>query len=144
MNRLVLIGITSISFIFIYACGGSGSDPASAVDTYLTAFREYDLEKLRTIMPAEQIESASTFLSKKPSEATISIHKQFFGDELQTWNVTEVTMQGEDAASVVVDTSSRPGLAITYNFVCIKEEGQWKVDIAQAPYCWSELQEAVK
>lgn len=101
------------------ACGPDFSTPEGAVKAYHKAMEAEDGEALKKCLIKAERESA------KKSEDKDKPEKK---DDGGSWEVGAASVDG-DKAKVPVTYTDKAGKKDTLNYVCLKEDGEWKVSM---------------
>lgn len=122
MNALLLLALCAGTFMFA-GCGPDYSTPEGTVKALHKAMEAEDKEAMkRCLVKAEREEKKEGEDGKV--EITGNTSKK---EDRGNWSVGTATIDG-DKAKVPV-TYEKDGKKETANYVCIKEEGEWRVSM---------------
>jgi ketosteroid isomerase-like protein len=128
-----LYSLLAIAVIFMAGCSGSSSSPSGVVNSFLTAMKDGDIEKIKTYIT----ESDVTLLNagQKMAEAfggKEDIQKKMSDEFKAKSKSVSFSVKGEkvegDKATVDVEITEN-GKSETHPFELKKEKGTWKVSL---------------
>ncbi len=119
MNKTLSFALLCAIAFTLTACGPDFSTPEGAVKAYHKAMEAQDEEALKLCLIKAERESAKKSEDKDKSETK---------DDGGSWEVGAATVDG-DKAKVPVTYTDKDGKKNTLNYVCMKEEGEWKVSM---------------
>ena len=103
----------------ISGCGGDTSSPENVVNAYHEASKAKDKERMKKLLSKDDLAHWKEEASEKASEDTSAEYK------------VESTKITGDNASVEVTYTKDGKETSKLNYLCVKEEGEWKIALGK-------------